>query len=293
MDTGHEQRDRPSVSDTPQPGRRSWRDAPRDVQAATASVVALFMLAVVLLGWRLTRTLEPLPPSGLWLAALALLAGGFLLGGLRIHQDVSTVPAVGRWVFWTAWASAGLLALAVSVPGTPPVALGALWLVVGVLLVCLANCPGAASASCAAPTMTPLAAVPAQGIASPEDHDAETLDDEGTLPEGVDQEIVRLKDPAAGTVIQGRLRVPFEAGQRTGSVHVAFCPPLQTVPSVAVELLSGPAATVKVGVSLVQGARFDVRLEQASHEATAVLLAFFAQELPAEATEPGPPSHKL
>jgi hypothetical protein len=201
------------------------------------------------------------------------------------------MPAVGRWVFWTAWASAGLLALALSVPGTPPVALGALWLVVGVLLVCLANCPGADGVSRAAPTLFPVVA-PAQGIASFEEVDAETLDDEGTLPEGVDQEIVRLKDPEAGTVIQGRLRVSFEAGQRTGSVHVAFCPPLQTVPSVAVELLSGPAATAKVGVSLVQGARFDVRLEQVCNEAAAVLLAFFAQELPAEATEPGPPSHK-
>ena len=240
------------------------------------------------------RTLEPLPPTGLWLVALALMAGGFLLGGLRIHQDLSAVPAVGRWVFWTAWASAGLLALALSVPGTPPVALGALWLVVGVLLVCLANCPGAAIASRAAPTMPPVVA-PVQGTASLEEENADPLvdeGDEGTLPEGVDQEIVRLQDPEAGTVIQGRLRVPFEAGQRTGSVHVAFCPPLQTVPSVAVELLSGPAATAKVGVSLVQGARFDVRLEQACNEATAVLVAFFAQESPAEATEPGPPSHK-
>jgi hypothetical protein len=290
MDTGHEQRDGRSEADTPRPDRRSWKEAPRDALVATTSVVALFLIAILALGWRLTRPLEPLPPSGLWLLSLLLLAGGFLLGGLRIHQDVSASPAVGRWVFWMAWVSVGLLALALSVPGTAPLALGALWLVVGVLLVFLSKCPGAAVVPPSVSTMSSMDP-PAQSTVSLLEDNTEPLIDEGTLPEGVDQEIVRLIDAEMGTVIQGRLRVPFEAGQRTASVHVAFCPPLRKVPSVAVEVLSGPDGTAKVGVSLVQGARFDVRLEQPTSEATAVTVAFFAQESSAEVTEPGPPFH--
>jgi hypothetical protein len=283
MDTAREQRDREGRSHPPRSGRSSWIDALGEVPMVTGAVVGLFLLAAGLLGRRFSGNIRPLPPSGLWLISVALLAGGFLLGGFRFRREASAVPAVGRWVVYTALAAAGLLAAAFSVPGTPPLALGVLWLVFGVLLVALGNSAGEASPIDERPTIP--AASTQEPVASRIEDEGDAALDVESLPDGVDQEIVRRRDTQAGVVIQGRLRVPFEAGQRNSSVHVAFCPPLPDVPAIAVDVVSGPPASARVGASLVQGARFDVRLADPCDEATAVIVAFFAQQSPSATTE--------
>jgi len=86
---------------------------------------------------------------------------------------------------------------------------------------------------------------------------------------------------ADGTeVLCGWLRVPLAAGQRSASVHVAFCPPFPRTPEVAVQQREGPAARIKAVQLLPHGARFDVRLAQPSESAGSVLLEFSAQSEP-------------
>jgi hypothetical protein len=69
----------------------------------------------------------------------------------------------------------------------------------------------------------------------------------------------------------------FTAGQRTGSIHVAFCPPFAAVPEVEVEQIDGPEARIKTAQLLPYGVRLDLKLAAASEEPTSVLLQFSAR----------------
>ena len=75
----------------------------------------------------------------------------------------------------------------------------------------------------------------------------------------------------------GWLRLSFAAGQRTGSVHVAFCPPLRVTPEMEVEQIEGPEARIKTAQVLPYGARFDLKLAAAAEQPTTVLLQFTAR----------------
>lgn len=79
--------------------------------------------------------------------------------------------------------------------------------------------------------------------------------------------------------LSGWLRLPFAAGQRTGSVHVAFCPPLCVTPKMEVEQIEGPAVRIKTAQLLPYGARFDLKLAVPTEESTAVLLQFSARAM--------------
>ncbi len=94
---------------------------------------------------------------------------------------------------------------------------------------------------------------------------------------GVTQQLTRSETADGAEELSGRLRLPFAAGQRTGSIHVAFCPPLRVTPEVIVEQIEGPEARIKTAQLLPYGARFDLKLAAASEEPTAVLLQFTAR----------------
>ncbi len=77
--------------------------------------------------------------------------------------------------------------------------------------------------------------------------------------------------------LSGWLRIAFVAGQRTGSLHVAFCPPFVATPELAVEQLEGPEARLKTAQLMPYGARLDLKLAAAAEEPTSVLLQFSAR----------------
>ena len=64
-------------------------------------------------------------------------------------------------------------------------------------------------------------------------------------PEGVVQQLTRSRAANGTEEISGWLRTSFAAGQRTASVHVAFCPPLGATPELSVEQIDGPEARIK------------------------------------------------
>ena len=96
-------------------------------------------------------------------------------------------------------------------------------------------------------------------------------------PEGVVQQLTRSRAADGTEEISGWLRTSFAAGQRTASVHVAFCPPLAAVPELAVEQIDGPEARIKTAQVLPYGARVDLKLAAASEEPASVLLQFSAR----------------
>ena len=76
------------------------------------------------------------------------------------------------------------------------------------------------------------------------------------------------------------------AGQRTASVHIAFCPPFAQTPEVSAEQTAGPPARLKTVQVLPYGARFDLKLAAACPESADVLLEFIAECRPAEQPVP-------
>jgi hypothetical protein len=93
----------------------------------------------------------------------------------------------------------------------------------------------------------------------------------------VTQQLTRSETAAGTEELSGWLRLPFAPGQRTGSVHVAFCPPLRVTPELAVVQIEGPEARIKTAQLFPYGARFDLKLAAAAEEPTAVLLQFTAR----------------
>ena len=96
-------------------------------------------------------------------------------------------------------------------------------------------------------------------------------------PKDVVQQLTRSQADDGTERLSGWLRMPFAAGQRTGSVHVAFCPPLKATPELLVEQIGGPEARVKTAQLLPYGVRLDLKLAVAAEEPTSVLLQFLAQ----------------
>jgi len=92
--------------------------------------------------------------------------------------------------------------------------------------------------------------------------------------DGVIQQFTRSRAADGSEQVSGWLRAAFLAGQRTASVHVAFCPPFAAVPELAVEQVDGPSVRVKTAQLLPQGARLDLKLAAAAEEPHDVVLEF-------------------
>jgi hypothetical protein len=91
------------------------------------------------------------------------------------------------------------------------------------------------------------------------------------------QQVTRFIDAAGRDVIEGTAVARFSAGQRTASVHLAFCPPFARSPEIACGAAADVAADVKLVQSLAYAARFDVKLSAVSAESLEVPVSFSAR----------------
>jgi hypothetical protein len=222
------------------------------------SAAGVVMLAVVsALRWGWWRTGTPPPHAGLVPATLWLLPSLAVLG----------------------------LAVALSIRGTSPAALGWLW----GLLVMHESAWGyggwrlrQADATRPLRGASPPADVPAardvvsgrerRGLAQETGEETDL-----SLSDDVSQQITRAYCAERGDTITGVLRAPFRSGERTRHLHVAFCPPLPGRPSVDVAQISGPRARVKAADVQAFGIRFDLRLLTPSPRHEQVLIHFEAR----------------
>lgn len=95
------------------------------------------------------------------------------------------------------------------------------------------------------------------------------------------QHLIRVRDAAGEESIRGTLHAPFAAGQRTATLHVGFCPPLERLPQVEVHAGDMPAAQVKVVQALAHGARLEVRLGEPAAKSCSISIDFSAIPLAA------------
>ncbi|QDU95258.1 hypothetical protein [Lignipirellula cremea] len=114
------------------------------------------------------------------------------------------------------------------------------------------------------------------GTLSPTDCDLDEAEDEDLLPPGVSQHFTRARAEEGGEAIYGALRAEFAPGERSQTLHIAFCPPLAVAPDFTATPISGPAATVKCAEIQTFGARIEIRLNAAQTEASEIGLEFYA-----------------
>jgi hypothetical protein len=96
------------------------------------------------------------------------------------------------------------------------------------------------------------------------------------LSEEICQQLIRSHSETTEDRMIGFLRARFDAGTRSQSIHVAFCPPMLHRPDVRFFQLSG--ARVRISAADVQtvGIRFDLRLVSPSQVEEQVVLHFEA-----------------
>ena len=248
-----------------------------------SGLCAFLLVAVILLMRRLAGALVQ-PLGGISLLAVAscgvLLAFGWRAGWV-IKGRAEAVPLrqLMRREFWrTPVPTRGrnsltalplaipgmavfMLLCVLSLPGTPGWALMLTWLG---FLVCETGWWWLAYLGTKTPHVArPTEARSAAAILAPPAMTAldEEEIEEVPLPDSVFQQVTRSRDGDLER-IAAHLRVEFAAGQRLAVAHVAFCPPLATIPDVAVEVTDGPDAAVNLTLIQPFGLRLEVRLEE-------------------------------
>lgn len=258
--------------------------------ATQAAIVLLAASAAVLCWRRLAGALQ----TPLSIASLLLL--GLLLGLAATLMLASPIP----WLRWQQPAgrrhvrsavptsvSLLLIAWALSVPGSSGFGLVLLW---GMLAGGLAA--GFVTAGYGTHDRTigqppphhrsqpqPVAALASDIVEAPpasaetDRWGADGASDEARLL----QRLERVRREDGSEVLSGRVRVEMATGQRSGSVHVPFCPPFSRTPRVTVRQLNGPPSRLKTAQNRPFGARIDVKLSQGLAEPSELLLEFTAQ----------------
>jgi len=254
-----------------------------EVTAASVGCVALFVTTVWLGCRRFVGIFSPTDSSQLLVAAIPLIllcalvirlplrgrsarsAGGIWLyvGSLLVVTAtlvVTDVRVQAPWAWMLLWSS---------------VIAGELWVYTRFLL--------RAQPRGASPTSDPIGTMTTklddsdteQDVAEPQDRIDENAD---MVDQNVLQRFERSVSPTMGEIIHGTCRARFAVGQRQENVHLAFCPPLKNQPTIEVETVDGPAATVKVALLVSHGARFDIRLDESAKEQADVVIEFFVQD---------------
>ena len=93
----------------------------------------------------------------------------------------------------------------------------------------------------------------------------------------VTQQLTRVSLADGTDELRGRLRGLLASGQRTATLHVAFCPPFAGDPEFQIEQVSGPPVSIKSTAIMPQGARVDMRLARAEKDQRQVLLHIVAR----------------
>jgi len=97
-----------------------------------------------------------------------------------------------------------------------------------------------------------------------------------SLPEGVRHRIERTCDEQDQDICRGQVRSHFQLGQRTESIHLAFCPPFAVTPQLHAEQIDGPDATLKTMQILPYGARLEIRLSKTYPQPVQTMVEFSA-----------------
>ncbi len=263
-----------------------------------ATCLIVLSTTLCLLARRIAGGLQtPLQPTALLATGLTAAVVTIALRSAWLHLERNNSSTASRWLreFGFSLPSAIILSLglAISVAGTTTGSLIGFWFIVVAeefgswTLHFRRSRRTGGSRRVVNPTCQENAAGSGTGHATetatldPEQRhepDSELAEEpEWGLAEDVSQQITRGSDDGGRESVSGFLRAEFEAGQRSESVHVSFCPPLSAMPTVHVDHVSGPSATLKPADIRIYGLRIDLRLPKPAPDACSIVIHFFAQ----------------
>ena len=252
------------------------RDWGCDVRYATlmVTVLLLFVLALFLLIRRLAGAFDHPPQPAIMLAAAVILSAT-LMAVRWTGRDVWTSgrnPGFRFALTWTPLAASILCAYSLSLPESQPGVLAFFW---GLLMVeemvsltivhrQQPSKPPADPADISESSQQNLTLEPAAGSS--------------VMPDGqIQQQSMRWKTQNGCQWVQGQMRGHFKKDQRTISLHIGFCPPLDSVPQFSAETLEVTNIQLKVGIAETFGARVDLRRSGSAHQPQEVLIQFDAR----------------
>ncbi len=251
-------------------------------------VAMLWFLAIWMIVRRLTGQLQR--PLGLFpLIGVATALVGVLtllrVGWRVVKRDESPLRLLPAWI--APLPAVFLLAVAISLPGTATSALFLLWGSLFVFELLWWYCGwqwagGPAVGDLEEPAAAPSR--PAPLIATPEEAESGAW-----MAEEMTQQLTRIDTQDGTQAVEGVLRSRFQPAERSRSLHVAFCPPLPTVPEMTVTQCSGPRCHVRAAEVRTYGARFDLRLAAASEASEEVLIHFEAVASASSTAQASPP----
>lgn len=248
-----------------------------------STFAAWHCIAVMLLIRRFTGAfVQPLPGFlFVFVSLLVVLVSALLrIGALRIRFPLHVVAVRGLLV---APAVAALFILgSVTIPNSPLFAAIAAWIVaVATETVWLTNLfrswQGLESVSRPPERREPAPFIAASNLIRPAAHREQVTtervsdQDDESLPADVTQQLTRSRHEG-GESIAGLLRVDFAARDRTQIVHLAFCPPFKSIPTVDVAQVSGPTISTKVTQVEQFGVRIEVKHQVPAAESCSVVL---------------------
>jgi hypothetical protein len=282
----------PAVDSSPAAAAGPLDRPPAELRRWSAgTLVGLLWCAALLIGWRrLAGTISiPLQP------ALLLSVGGLVAiaaAGVRLvwrylpAQPESSRP--DRLISLLATAAVLAVGAALSLRGTSTWGLVAFWaMLVGEELwvwrpVGWRSPPGAPEAR----LLSRLAGVgAAERPAGCHWRDASATRPPAAVSDGLPgddvlQQLTRSQAPDGSEQLSGWLRAPFAEGQRTATVHLAFCPQFARTPELTVEQLDGPEI-LRINQAVFSfGARLDLKLSAPAEGPLGVLLRFAARSKP-------------
>jgi len=251
---------------------------------SVGTAVALLATAAVLVGWRrlagaLVSPLEPAALLGVG-ALVAVAAAGVRTVWHYIPGECKPVR-LGWLVLVVPLVSVAALGAALTMPGTAGGGLIAFWVCLFVeeswawrpVVWRTQRGKGEGGRGIGPLTPHPSLLTPHSSPLTP--HPSPLAED--VLPDDVLQQLTRSRAADGTEQVQGWLRMRFASGQRTAIVHVAFCPPFEKTPELAVEQLDGPPMRIKTAQLLPYGVRLDLKLGTAAEEPLEVLLQLRVQ----------------
>ena len=262
------------------------------VRSGAVAFAGSLLAVALVLGWRrlsgeLTR---PLATPMLLVVAVSIAISAAAARVAWQYQRLSRAPTgLGRLVSPALSLAVMILAASISLPGTWAVGLCLFW---GILAVEEAwawkRYPVALGRRLADRATDRNTGLPAKSERS-QPSNLNPIPNVDTIhrPPGEDvlQQLTRSRTATGCEVISGWLRVPVAVGQRSASVHVAFCPPFARTPKTSAEQLGGPDARIKMVQLLPYGVRFDLKLAAVSEVPDVLLLKFSAETEPPRGAE--------
>ena len=226
---------------------------------ALAALALLIFLAIVFAARRLAGGLER-PLGGLSLVVVAVVVGGMVVGiqrGLMGRTSASTEYSVlsTQYLTWVvASAAAAVMLAALTMRGTPAWGIACAWF-----------------AFVSFALLMPHRISRRLNLTPPDIEEAD-LD---APPANLVQQLTRQRDKTGGETLHALAEAAIPAGDRVAVLHLAFCPPLASVPQLTAHAIDADDAEVKITTAESYGARLEVRLPKTAAQPRWVLIEVF------------------